>query len=78
MRPKELQCVVTFHTTTQAMAFENASKESGLEGRLIPIPTIISAGCGLAWRENPDNCTLVEKILKEHNISYDKIYEIVI
>ena len=37
MRPKELQMVVTFHTTTDAMAFEDAAKESGLEGRLIPI-----------------------------------------
>ncbi len=78
MRPKELQCLVTFHTTTQAMAFENACKGSGLEGRLIPVPRIISAGCGLAWRENPDKRTLVEGILKDHNISYDKIYEIVI
>ena len=76
MRPKEMQMVVTFHTTTDAMAFEDAAKESGLEGRLIPIPTIITAGCGLAWRENPKNKPCVDKILKEY--SYDKIYEIVI
>ena len=76
MRPKELQMVVTFHTTTDAIAFEDAAKESGLEGRLIPIPTIITAGCGLAWRESPKNKPGVDKILKEY--SYDKIYEIVI
>lgn len=76
MRPKELQIVVTFHTTTDAMAFEDVAKESGLEGRLIPIPTIITAGCGLAWRENPKNRACIDKILKEY--SYDKIYEIVI
>ncbi|MCK9525755.1 MAG: DUF3343 domain-containing protein [Limnochordia bacterium] len=41
--------VVTFHTTTEAMAWEQACKEEGLPGRLIPMPTQISAECGLAW-----------------------------
>lgn len=76
MRPKEVQCLVTFNTTTDAMAFEDAAKEAGLEGRLIPIPTLIKAGCGLAWRENPQKRSQVERILKDHKIAYDKIYEI--
>lgn len=47
------------------MLFENASKDYVLEGRLIPVPTIISAGCVLAWKENPDNKTLLEDIFRK-------------
>ena len=76
MRPKELQCLVTFKTTTEAMAFEKAAKKLGLKGRLIPVPSIISSGCGLAWRENPDNRALIDKIFEQYKIGLSKIYEI--
>lgn len=49
MRKKELKLVVTFHTTADAMAMEKACKEQNAQGRLIPVPRAISAGCGLAW-----------------------------
>ena len=48
MRTKKLQLVVTFHTTADAMAMEQACKKMQAEGRLIPVPKAISAGCGLA------------------------------
>jgi hypothetical protein len=80
MRPKELQCVVTFHTTTEALAFEAAAKAAdlSLSGRIIPLPKAIAAGCGLAWRENPEGRVLLEKLLQEQRLGYDKIYELVI
>lgn len=78
MRSKELQCVVTFKTTTEAMAFEEAAKEAGLSGRLIPLPRAIATGCGLSWRENPKCRVSIEKLLREHNLGYDRIYEVVI
>lgn len=43
--------VVTFHTTTSALALQKAAARCGLRGRLAPIPRQLSAGCGLAWRE---------------------------
>lgn len=49
MRAKELKLVVTFHTTTDAMAMEKACKECGANGRIIPVPRSITSGCGLAW-----------------------------
>lgn len=49
MRKKELKLVVTFHTTADAMAMEKACKAEEVPGRLIPVPRVISAGCGLAW-----------------------------
>lgn len=45
--------VVTFDTTTAAMACEDLCRREGLPGRMIPVPSQISAGCGLAWRVLP-------------------------
>lgn len=78
MRKKELQCVVTFRTTTEAMAFEEAAKEAGLGGRIIPLPRVIAAGCGLVWKDDPENRDKIEKILREKNIGYDLIHDVVI
>ncbi|MEE1030963.1 MAG: DUF3343 domain-containing protein [Ruminococcus sp.] len=49
MIKKEMKLVITFHTTTAAMAMEQACKAANADGRLIPVPRAISAGCGLAW-----------------------------
>ena len=37
MIKKELKLVITFHTTTEAMAMEKACKEFGADGRIIVI-----------------------------------------
>lgn len=50
MREKKAYRVLAFHNTSEAMAFEKQAAVLGIEGRLIPIPGEISAGCGLAWR----------------------------
>lgn len=49
MRKKELKLIITFSTTADAMAMEQACRERGAAGRLIPVPRTIWAGCGLAW-----------------------------
>ena len=64
MRKKELKIVVTFHTTADAMAMEKICKEKG-----IPVPRILSAGCGLAWAAPPEDKELIEKILAEREIN---------
>ncbi len=46
MRKKELKLVITFHTTADAMAMEKECKKVGAQGRMIPVPRSISAGCG--------------------------------
>ena len=42
--------VLTFHTTDAAMEMEAFCRDSGIPGRLIPVPRQLSAGCGIAWR----------------------------
>lgn len=49
MIKKEMKLVITFHTTTEAMKMEQTCKMAAADGRLIPVPRTISAGCGLAW-----------------------------
>lgn len=53
MRKKELKLIVTFHTTTEAMAMEKMCREKEIPGRLIPVPRVLSAGCGLSWCAQP-------------------------
>ena len=35
MRQKEWKLIITFHTTSDAIAFEKACKETGRSGRMI-------------------------------------------
>ncbi|MFR3906592.1 MAG: DUF3343 domain-containing protein, partial [Christensenellales bacterium] len=55
MREKKLWLIITFHTTTAAMAMESLCTEKGLPGRLIPVPREITAGCGMSWRAPVEN-----------------------
>ena len=50
MRVRKPYMILTFSTTTQAMAMEQTCQVRGISGRLIPVPREITAGCGLAWR----------------------------
>lgn len=54
MREKAPALVVTFHTTTTAMAAEALLQKRALPGRIIPVPRAITAGCGLAWKAPPE------------------------
>ncbi len=78
MRPKEMQCIVTFHTTTEAMLFEQAAKTAGFRGRIIPVPREITAGCGLSWRDMVDVRDDLVQLLKEQKLDFDSIYELMI
>ena len=54
MRAKKAALIVTFDTTTAAMAMEKFCAEHQLPGRLIPVPREITEGCGLAWKAPPE------------------------
>ena len=75
MIKKEMTLVITFHTTTEAMAMEQACKETGADGRLIPVPRAISAGCGLAWCAKLESETALRKLMEEKGIVPQEIQE---
>ena len=53
MIQKREKVVITFHTTTDAMAMESLCITRQLPGRMIPVPGAITADCGLAWCAEP-------------------------
>ena len=55
MLKKKPTLIITFATTTQAMAMEAFCASRGLPGRLIPVPREITAGCGLSWKAQPQD-----------------------
>ena len=74
MLRKTEKLVITFHTTTDAMAMEHISKEQGAPGRLIPVPRAISAGCGLAWCAEPEQEASLLSLLTDSGICHQGVH----
>lgn len=75
MRKKERKLIITFHTTTDAMAMEKLCHERLLPGRLIPVPRDISAGCGLAWCTQLDERQRIIEVMKQIGIEEEAVHE---
>ena len=78
MRTKQLKLVVTFHTTTDAMAMEGVCREKKVPGRLIPVPREITASCGMSWCAPVEARELIEKTAKAAGIETDGCYELMV
>ena len=76
MRKKTKQLVITFSTTTAAMAMEKRAQEMGIFGRLIPLPSEISAGCGLSWKTNPEEKEKILVFLEVEKLKWEAMYEL--
>ena len=75
MIKRTMKLVITFHTTTDAMAMEQMCKQKGVAGRLIPVPRLISAGCGLAWCAGLESEIELKNLMKEQNITYQEFHQ---
>ena len=78
MREKKEYIVITFNATTAALAMEKACNSAGIPGRIIPVPGEISAGCGLAWRIEPNEYLSNEDKIAKLGITYEGIFRVVI
>ncbi len=76
MREKTLKTVVTFNKTVDAMACEDKAKEVGFPGRMIPVPSQISAGCGLAWCAEDHDRTAIENALNVFDLAYEDLHSV--
>lgn len=74
MRIKKKNWILTFESTTQAMAADKFGLEQKLPGRLIPIPREITAGCGLCWKADPKDRETVLTALKEAGYRWEAEY----
>lgn len=75
MIKKQNMLVITFHTTTEAMAMEKHCKNEKAPGRLIPVPKEISAGCGMAWCAKPEFSALLTELMERNRITPEAIQE---
>ncbi|OOB79021.1 MAG: hypothetical protein BEN19_08230 [Epulopiscium sp. Nuni2H_MBin003] len=66
--------LVTFYNTTTAMMFEDVAKENEFQGRLIPLPPSIGAGCGFSWLTN-SNSQQINSFIVKNQLEYEDIYD---
>ena len=78
MREKRERFVVTFATTTGAMAMERACRDAGLPGRLIPVPRAITAGCGVCWAAPPAARNALEELVIREKLDVDGLYTVLL
>ena len=71
MRQKKPTLIITFATTTQAMAMEKFCAQQNLPGRLIPVPREITAGCGLSWKALPEEQELLIRALDQAGMKWE-------
>ena len=78
MIQKREKVVITFHTTTDAMAMESLCKARNLSGRMIPVPGAITADCGLAWCAEPRMEQTLLEAIETAGISFQGVYHLMI
>ena len=78
MREKQERFVVTFATTTGAMAMERACRAAGLPGRLIPVPRSITAGCGMCWSAPPEAQAELEDLVVREKLDVGGLYTVLL
>ncbi len=74
MLKKKPTLILTFATTTQAMAVEKFCAQQNLPGRLIPVPREITAGCGLSWKARPEEKDSLLTALAEAGLQWERDY----
>lgn len=74
MIKKTEKLIITFYTTTDAMAMERFFKEKKANGRMIPVPGSISADCGLAWCAKIESEETLLKLIRQQGLRFQGIY----
>ena len=74
MLKKRPTLILTFATTTQAMAVEKFCAQQNLPGRLIPVPREITAGCGLSWKALPEEMEPLISALEKAEMKWDQCH----
>lgn len=74
MLQKKPALIITFATTTQAVAVEAFCHAQGLPGRLIPVPREITAGCGLSWKARPEEKEMLLAALEQAEMKWQQCH----
>ena len=73
MRVKKECLILTFPTTVAAMQWEKYCIVHGIPGRIIPVPREITAGCGLAWKTEPEEEGKLWKVAEEQGMKVEEM-----
>ncbi|MDL2217517.1 DUF3343 domain-containing protein [Christensenellaceae bacterium OttesenSCG-928-M15] len=73
VRQRKPKLIVTFPSVTAAMTMEDACKREGLDGRLIPTPQELTAGCGLSWACEPEAEVSIKALLEKGAIPFGQV-----
>lgn len=78
MIEKKEQIIIVFDKTIDAMAMEDYCLKNGVKGRLIPLPSEISEGCGLCWKTDVCEKENIINVIKNAKLKYSQIIKIFI
>ncbi len=73
MIKKTESLILAFENTADAMAAESFLESNGFPGRLIPVPTEITSGCGLAWKAPPESEKELLAALSEEKLKFKAV-----
>ena len=68
--------VVTFSSTADAMQMETVAHDKKLPGRIIPVPSEIDAGCGLAWSCERGQTDALLAGIKAYGLACEGVFEV--
>lgn len=68
--------VISFYTTDQAIRCEAVCQDHALQGRLVPTPRELSAGCGMAWACSPDLAEATLDLIQHEGIAFEACAEV--
>ena len=71
-RTRKAYRVLTFHTTDAAMEMEAFCRDSGIPGRLTPVPRQLAAGCGIAWRMEAEVYAQYQTVIADCGIEIEQ------
>lgn len=73
-RTKTPKVIVTFSSLSDALAVEDSAKEHGFEGRIIPVPSELDAGCGFAWAADEEKHAEIERSLETYGLDHEGVF----
>lgn len=69
-------CYYTFHSVSDALAFEKKVKETELDVQLVPVPREISSSCGVAAMFSEEIAGAVRRFAGQERLETDGYHEL--
>ncbi len=73
MKSKE-EILFTFSGTSHAIGGERALLEAGIQAKVMPLPPLIKAGCGICLRVSQEDVAPAKTALSVKGIAYEGLY----